>query len=269
MIGLIVVLTVLSTFLFIYNVLSLIKEKSIKMQQIGNNIIKIKYPFLKRYIRYLEKKFALGGIYNISIEKFIGLQVLIGMFCAFFYVLISNSFAIISLVLSFFTGIVFTMVWLKQKIKNYQNQIFKSLPDTLDLLTLLVESGLDFWSGMNIIIENGKGELNCEFRSVIGEIKLGKNRIDAFTDMCHRVNNKYLTSVITSIVQSLQTGTPVGTTLRMLSEQFRTERSLIAEKLGSEAQIKIMIPMVLFIFPTIFIIIFVPIIISLISGRIF
>ncbi|OGS18201.1 MAG: hypothetical protein A3J83_04225 [Elusimicrobia bacterium RIFOXYA2_FULL_40_6] len=183
-----------------------------------------------------------------------------------FGVVFFSSFDFIFLLVLFTVGFFMPYLWLKEKINKKQKAIFRSLPDALDLLTLLVEAGVDFNSAINILIENEKNVLTSELYHYQQEVKLGKNRINALLDLSARMDNKYLSSVISSITQALQTGSPVSATLKMLSEQFRSERSIMAEKLGAQAPVKMMIPLILLIFPTIFIVIFAPIVLSFLGG---
>jgi tight adherence protein C len=136
------------------------------------------------------------------------------------------------------------------------------LPDFLDILTLLVESGCDLTAALAAVSNHGQGPLYDEMRRACDEMKFGKARIQALLDICARAREKHLSAVITSLVQSMKAGAPVGRTLRALSDQIRQEKYSEIEKQVSEAQVKMLFPIMAFIFPTIFIIIFGPIVLS-------
>ncbi|MBU0951417.1 MAG: type II secretion system F family protein [Elusimicrobia bacterium] len=240
-----------------------LKRLSVK---VGVKIGEMQYPAIKKYLSDINKLIATAGLANIGDQTFTGMQVIAGLGGIALGLVLFNSFDIFLLLVLFAIGFFMPYLWLKDKISKKQRAIFRSLPDALDLLTLLVEAGVDFNSAINILIENEKNTLTTELYLYQQEVKLGKNRITALLDLSARIDNKYLSSVISSITQALQTGSPVSATLKMLSEQFRSERSIMAEKLGAQAPVKMMIPLILLIFPTIFIVIFAPIVLSFLGG---
>jgi tight adherence protein C len=136
----------------------------------------------------------------------------------------------------------------------------------LDMLTLMIEAGLDFNSALAKVIESEKGPLIDEFAITQQEVRLGKSRSDAFLSMIERIKYVPLNTVINSISLAIKTGGSLAPTLRALSEQFRTERSQLAEKMAAEAPIKLMGPLAMLIFPTIFIILFGPILLSFMNN---
>ena len=97
---------------------------------------------------------------------------------------------------------------------------------------------------------------------MIHEVKMGKTRRKALKDMATRVNLPELSAVISSLVQADQLGTSIGNTLRIQAEQMRIKRSQRAEKLASEAPVKMLFPLLLFIFPAVFIILLGPVLIQ-------
>jgi tight adherence protein C len=101
------------------------------------------------------------------------------------------------------------------------------------------------------------------------EIELGKSRIEAFQAMSERLQYPSLNIVINSMITAIKTGGSIAPTLRALSDQFRTERFQLAEKLAAQAPTKLMFPLVIFIFPTIFIILFGPILLTFMQGGFF
>jgi tight adherence protein C len=209
----------------------------------------------------------LGNSYGkIKPYTYIGAGILCGVGAAVFLAFlfeIYNPVAIFAiLVLGFFAP----SMLLSEKVKKKHSEIFRQIPDALDLLCLMMEAGLDFNSALNKLIENEKGALIDEFFTIGQEIKLGKPRIEAFNDMAERVKYAPLSSIVNSLILGFKTGGSLAPTLKILSAQFRIERMQLAEKKANEAPLKLMLPLVLFIFPTVFIVLFGPIILAFITG---
>jgi len=154
------------------------------------------------------------------------------------------------------TGFAFPLLWLRDKLKRRKLQITRALPYSLDLLTLGVEAGMDFTAALARIIQKlGDQPLSYEFAELLRQIRMGRSRSDALRDLADRVDVPELTSVVTSLIQADELGASLGPVLRIQSDQLRVRRSQRAEKLASEAPVKMLFPLVCFIFPTIFIMI--------------
>lgn len=209
----------------------------------------------------------LGRPYNsMDPYTFIGIQLLSSLGAMFLAVLLLDIYNIILLAAIGFGAFFIPLSLNRDKVKSRHKAIFRQLPDVLDMLTLMIEAGLDFNSALNKIIESEKGPLIDEFAISQQEVKLGKSRADAMLSMIERIKYTPLNTVINSISLAIRTGGSLAPTLRTLSVQFRTERSQLAEKMAAEAPIKLMGPLVLLIFPTIFIILFGPILLSFMNN---
>jgi tight adherence protein C len=150
-------------------------------------------------------------------------------------------------------------LWLRDQVKRRHQEILSDLPFHLDLLTLCVEAGLDFGAGVQRMVDKGKpGALQTEFRTFLAELRIGKTRAEALESMSQRVGLDALASFLSTLVQADRMGTGLGRTLRLQADQIRVERFQRAEKLAGEAPVKMLIPLVLFIFPTIWIILGAP-----------
>jgi len=151
--------------------------------------------------------------------------------------------------------------WLKQSVKQRHKSIERALPFVLDLLTLSVESGLDFMSGIHRIIEfRSIDPLGEELIRVFREIQVGRTRKEALQNFSTRVNHPDIRSVSSALVQADELGTGIGHALRIQAEQIRTKRFQRAEKLGNEAPVKLLFPLVAFIFPSVFLVLLGPVI---------
>jgi len=149
--------------------------------------------------------------------------------------------------------------WLKKCLTTRHNSIRRSLPFVLDLLTLSVEAGMDFMTALQRHIDRSTiTPFTEELIRVVREIQLGKTRREALRDMATRVNLTPLTSVVNALVQADELGVSIGTILRIQSDQIRQRRFERAEKLANEAPVKMLGPLVLFIFPAVILILLGP-----------
>lgn len=162
-------------------------------------------------------------------------------------------------------GLAIPKLILTAKTQERQKDIMKALPDTLDLITVSVEAGLGFDAALGKVVEKMPGPLAKEFERVLQEMKMGKTRRDALKSMGSRINIVDFTTFVASIIQADQLGVSIGTVLRVQSEQMRMKRRQRAQEKAMKAPVKMLIPMVLFIFPTIFTVILGPMVIRMIE----
>lgn len=154
--------------------------------------------------------------------------------------------------------------WLKASVTRRHKSIERALPFVLDLLTLSVESGLDFMTGISRIIAYRKIDpLGEELIRVFREIQVGRSRKVALQNFSERINHPDIRSVANALVQADELGTGIGSALRIQSDQIRVKRFQRAEKLGNEAPVKMLFPLVAFIFPAVFMILLGPVILQM------
>lgn len=139
-----------------------------------------------------------------------------------------------------------------------QEEIQDTLPDILDLLTVSVEAGLGFDAALVKVVEKSKGVLADEFSRLLQEIKMGKPRREALRDLGQRSGNEDLQTLVGAIIQADQLGVSIGNVLRLQSAEMRNKRKQRAEEKAMKAPVKMLIPMVLFIFPTLFVVLLGP-----------
>lgn len=160
-------------------------------------------------------------------------------------------------------GVFFPIIWLRDRVQRRQKEIRKALPFWLDLLTLSVEAGLDFTAALQRIGEKlPKNAFGEEINLMLRDIRMGKTRKTAFRELANRIHLEELNSITSALIQADEIGTSLGQILRIQSEQMRVKRFQRAEKLAMQAPVKLLFPLVGFIFPTVFIIIFGPIILK-------
>ena len=167
--------------------------------------------------------------------------------------------------IGFFIGYLLPEFWLGRKIKSRQKIILKMIPDTLDLLTISVRAGLGFDAALAKVVEKIPGPLSEEFRRALAEVRVGKARRDALRDMIPRTNVQPLSNFIGAIIQAEQLGVSISKVLQVQSEQLRIERRQRAEEMAAKAPIKMLFPLVGCIFPSLFVVILGPAIISMVK----
>ena len=151
-------------------------------------------------------------------------------------------------------------IWLGDRLKARKKELLKSLPFYLDIITLCVEAGLNMQGAMTQAVAKGpKGVLRDEFQRVLRDIRAGKARAEALRAMAERMDEPAVTNFTTAVIQAESMGMNLGPVLRAQADQRRTERFLRAEKLAMEAPVKMLFPLMAFIFPCTFIVLFFPI----------
>jgi tight adherence protein C len=155
-------------------------------------------------------------------------------------------------------GWMFPRMWLKGKLKARQKQVQRGLPDAMDLVTTCVEAGLGLDAALSRVAEKTEGPFARELQVMMRDVALGKLRREAMQELADRIGVEELTSFVTAIIQAEQLGVGVAQVLRVQSDQMRTKRRQKAEKSAHEAPIKMLFPLVLFVFPSFLIVILGP-----------
>jgi tight adherence protein C len=163
-------------------------------------------------------------------------------------------------------GIYGPRMWLLGRIKRRQKEIWRALPDAFDLITASVEAGLGIDAAFNRVIEKVKGPFAEELTRTMREVTMGRARRDAFVDMAERTGVDELRSLVNSIVQAESMGISIGSVIRVQTGVIRTKRRQRAEEQAFKAPIKMVFPLVFFIFPCIMTVIGGPAIIQLKSA---
>lgn len=154
---------------------------------------------------------------------------------------------------------IYPVMWLRSAVKLRQHQILRAMPFVLDLLTLSVEAGLDFMSAVQRATEREKLDaLSEELLRMVREIQVGTTRKNALKAMSDRVDLPDMRALVNALVQADELGVAVGSILRIQSDQIRVRRFERAEKLANEAPTKLLGPLMVFIFPAVFIILLGP-----------
>jgi tight adherence protein C len=155
----------------------------------------------------------------------------------------------------------FPIFWLRRTLQTRHRSIQRALPFVLDLLTLSVEAGLDFMNALQRNVERRAVDpLGEELIRVVREIQVGKTRRDALRAMGLRVGLTDLRQVVNALVQADELGVSIGSILRIQADQMRMRRFERAERLAHEAPVKMLGPLMVFIFPAVFIVLMGPVV---------
>lgn len=157
-------------------------------------------------------------------------------------------------------GWLYPGIWLKDQITARRKALLRALPFFLDIITLCVEAGLNFQGAMQqAVLKGPQGPLRDELQRVLRDIRAGKPRTVALRDMADRLSEGAITNFVGAVIQAENMGMNLGPVLRLQADQRRVERFQRAEKLAMEAPVKMLFPLVAFIFPCTFIVLFFPI----------
>ncbi|MBF5056293.1 type II secretion system protein [Alcanivorax sp. 521-1] len=163
----------------------------------------------------------------------------------------------------FLTGLLgFALPYLnaREKRKKRRIEILRQLPVFLDYLAMSIQAGANFTGAIRHSVEKGpEGPMKAELNKVMRDIRAGMGRFDALRLMAERVDVDAVQTFVNAVVQAERTGASIGDVLKGQADQRRTERFQLAEKLAMQAPVKLILPLVAFIFPTTFLIIGFPI----------
>lgn len=224
--------------------------------------------FNVRYLHRVEQRMQQNGAgYLMLAEQFLAVRLLSGVLwgvASLFAGMVVEDFHYIWVLLAVVFGFFIPELWLRDLRKRREVAVVRTLPVYLDFITLSVEAGLNFQGGIAQAVEKGpKGILRNEFNTVLRDIRSGVTRADALRRMDERLAIPEVTSFISAVIQAERMGSGMGEVLRVQAEQRRNERFQHAEKKAMEAPVKLIGPLVLFIFPVTFIVLAFPIVVKL------
>ncbi len=237
--------------------------------------------FNKPYRRLLSKLRKAGLDYGISPVQFTAARII----CAFILVAIAywfldsfdrarpsieglglgNRLQIFAIGALF--GWLYPAIWLKDRIAQRRRELLKTLPFYLDIITLCIEAGLNMQAAMSqSIVKGPKGVISEEFQRVLRDIRAGKSRAESLRSMAERLSEPAVSNFCSSVIQAESMGMNLGAVLRAQADQRRVERFQRAEKLAMEAPVKLLFPLIAFIFPCTFIVLFFPIVVKFMNA---
>ena len=218
-----------------------------------------------------KKKLAQAGFPGgLTVAEFAVIQNLFKGFCPVIGLavgfVIKPNLALMGMVVGLIIGIMAPKMYLQKKIAQRQHDIQRGLPDVLDLLTVAVEAGLGFDAACDKVVEKMRGPIPNEFSLTLKQMRMGEARRDAFKSMSDRVDNPDFNAFVSAIIQADQLGVSIGQVLRIQSEQLREKRRQRAEEESAKAPVKMMIPLIFFIFPNVMLVIGAPAAFQMIEG---
>ncbi|OLC18734.1 MAG: hypothetical protein AUH27_07550 [Chloroflexi bacterium 13_1_40CM_66_19] len=176
-------------------------------------------------------------------------------------------YLVISLVAGTILGYYLPVLWLKQKVDGRRTEVQKGLPDALDLLVICVDAGLGFDAALARVTDKYKNALSELLSKALREVSLGRPRLEALDEMGRNSGVEDLHNFIQAVIQSEQFGTGIGKILRIQADEMRRKRRQRAQEKGAQATLKMMLPMVGCIFPTLWIVLLGPAVLILMQPR--
>jgi len=252
-------------------------EKTSDKQKNDNIFKRIAYPAWVKLRRIYRSKVSseqvakleqlllqAGSPFSLTAIEFRMLQILIILVVPVIFVIygffLESSLG--SMILLGFIGLIIAFYlpyfYLKQKVKERNKIAQKELPDILDLLTVSLEAGLGFDSALTKVVSRKEGVLSQEFQRCLEEIRLGKSRREALNGIKERLTLNDVNVLISNVIQAEKLGIGLVKVFRVQSNEVRERRRQRAEEAAMKAPIKILFPLVLFIFPSIFIVLLGP-----------
>jgi tight adherence protein C len=213
--------------------------------------------FPARFYKNYERRLQVSGLFHLfDVEQFVAIKVFISivfMFCMALGLLMLKRFDVIYLLCAGVVGFFIPDFRVNEIRQAYTRKIVRELPTLLDFLTLGVEAGQNLTGAIRLTLaKSPPGALRTEFAKVVRDISAGMPRGDALYQMQERLGIIEVTAMISAMIQAEKVGAPLAPILRDQAAQRRTERFLLAEKKAFEAPVKMLGPLVVFIFPCTF-----------------
>ena len=205
-----------------------------------------------------------GLSHKVKATQFLGIRMALAILLggASLLIAFSSALPVIQrlgvIVIAFVLGYMLPSVGLGSMINKRKSSIIKALPDALDLLTICVEAGLGFDAAMSKVAEKWDNELSAAFMRTVQEMQLGKLRREAMRNMANGMDVPDMTTFVAAIIQADTLGVSMAKVMRIQSDTMRMKRRQRAEEKARQAPIKMMFPLVFFIFPTILIVLLGP-----------
>jgi tight adherence protein C len=227
-------------------------------------------------ISHLKKTFLRAGIRNEKASMtFFGAKVFLGiLFPALFSMVkmailgpIPSIYTLLILFVLAVFGFYLPGIWLRMRVTKRKEQMTEGLPEALDMMVVCVEAGMGLDAAINRVGEEialSNKVVGDEFRLLSLELKVGKQRKDALRSLAMRTDLEDVNSLVTLLVQTEKFGTSIGQSLRVHSDSMRVKRQQRAEEIAAKLPVKLLFPLIVFIFPALFVVILGPAVIRFI-----
>jgi len=204
--------------------------------------------------------------YLMGPNQLFGLQVFSGLCAGLISIAVMYLFEVGNYIYSaafFLIGYYLPFLSANDRRKNREKQIVRDIPIYLDFMVMSLEAGLNLSGAIQqAVLKGPAGPLNNELNNALRDVRAGMSRMDALKQLAERVNLREINNLVSSLAQAEKSGGSIVETLRIQSDQRRDERFYRAEKLALEAPVKLIFPLVAFVFPCTFIILFFPIVLK-------
>ncbi|MFZ3228803.1 MAG: type II secretion system F family protein [Pseudobdellovibrio sp.] len=228
----------------------------------------------EKYRKKIRRLIKVGGLASeLNEDEFIGLQLFLGVAFPLFLLVMNFSLDLgFPPILVFGIGLIGFLLpemHCKGTKQSRELSVRADMPFFIDLLALSVEAGLDFFGAIQKIVDKAEGNdsvLAEEFQIVLKDIKIGSSKTEALKELAARLDMQEVTSFVAVLIDAEATGSSISQVLKDQSVQMRLERFIRAEKAGARASQLILLPLMLFILPAVFIMVFGPIAITAMSG---
>ncbi|MDA9710800.1 type II secretion system F family protein [Luminiphilus sp.] len=219
----------------------------------------------------IDEALALHGVsFTVTAEEFIAGQIVLSVVGASAILILGLSSGDINLALLILFSVVawfLPNLWMKDFKRRRDTEVMRTLPIYLEYLTMCVDAGLDLPGAMKQAVDKGpRGAMRNEFRVILRDISSGYTRADALARFDERMSLPEVTSLVSAVTQANKMGSSLFDTLQSQAEQRLDERFRRAEKMAMEAPVKLIVPLVIFIFPLTFIILLFPIVTRFYDG---
>ncbi len=219
----------------------------------------------REYLERTHRKLLLSGLTgSMRAEEFVIAQaaatglLTVGALAYLFFAQPAPRIGILLLVLAPVIGWCLPASWLSRKVNERQGAILKDLPDTLDLLAISVEAGMGFEGALEIVCQHFHSPLAEEFARTLHEMELGLPRRDAFQNLKRRTEVPELSNFVLALLQADALGIPIGRVLKTQATEMRSKRRQWAREKAAKLPVKMLFPLVLFVFPAIMVVVLGP-----------
>jgi tight adherence protein C len=223
--------------------------------------------------RAMREQLMAAGLYNTSARMVVGYRILLaaGLPVVWFWLAAAAGFAFAMIVFGVIflaiVGWLLPMVVLNRRARQRTEAIDYELPELIDLLVVTLEAGVSFLASLQMAADRLAGPLGVELRLTLQEQRMGLTTNDALKGMLSRADTPGMRTFVRSVLQGETLGTSTGQIMRNLAVEMRKRRRSAAEERAQKAPIKILFPLVLLIFPAMFIVLLGPVFYSI--GKIF
>lgn len=254
----------------------LLEDEEVLRQPILDRLVKPAYQDFLKFIgnvapKQIEQKYEkiidnAGSPKNVTFTRIISIQIMCSLLLGGILFLLSSKGGNTNILLILFAavlGFMFPISLIKTQADQRKKKIKMSLPDLLDLLYVSVEAGLAFDMALKKTADKMPGPLSEEINKTLEEISKGRSRQDALRGMVNRAGVEDLSYFVTSVIQTEQLGSNIANMLRIQSNTMRQKRRQRAEEAAMKVPVKMLFPLVFFIFPSLFIVVLGPAIIRI------